>query len=74
MGAAFHFEHSLTFAQDRAEEILRRIPALPGVFALRGADESAQPYLTRTANLQRRMARLLADLIDSIPVPQGGRP
>jgi len=60
VAAAFHFEHSLSFAPDRAAEILRTIPALPGVCALRGADESAQPYLTRAANLQRRMARLLA--------------
>ena len=67
MAAAFHFEHSLSFAPDRAAEILRGIPALPGVFALRGADEAAQPYLTRAANLQRRMARLLAppDTVDN---------
>jgi hypothetical protein len=65
VAAAFYFEHSLSFAPDRAAEILRTIPALPGVFALHGnppgAGESApQPYLTRAANLQRRMARLLA--------------
>lgn len=60
MAAWFEFEHSLPFAPERAAEILRAIPALPGVFALRGADENAQPYLTRTANLQRRMQRLLA--------------
>ena len=62
VGDAFHFEHSLQFTPERAAEILRGVPSLPGVFALRGADENAQPYLTRTANLQRRMARLLAPL------------
>jgi len=63
----FEFEHSLNFTRERAAEILRGVPALPGVFALQGADESAQPYLTRTANLQRRMQRLLApaDAVDA---------
>lgn len=60
MAAGFAFEQRLSFAPERAAEILRGIPALPGVFALRGSDESAQPYLTRAANLQRRMQRLLA--------------
>jgi len=60
VAAAFQFEHSLSFTPDRAVEILRTIPALPGIFALRGAEESAQPYLTRAANLQRRMQRLLS--------------
>src|SRR5260370_6861204 len=56
----FHFEHKVDFAPERAEEILRAVPALPGVFALRGAREDAEPYLTRTADLRRRMRRLLA--------------
>ena len=42
-----------------AEEILRSVPALPGVFALRGERETDEPYLTRTADLRRRMTRLL---------------
>jgi len=71
VAAAFQFEHSLSFTPERAAEILRTIPALPGVFALRGADESAQPYLTRAANLQRRMARLLApkEIVDAAGKP-----
>ena len=40
-------------------EILRSVPALPGVFALRGEDPRAEPYLTRTADMRRRMTRLL---------------
>ncbi len=47
------------FAPERAEEILRAMPALPGVFALCGAREGDEPYLTRTADLRRRMRRLL---------------
>ena len=47
----------------QAEAVLRSIPALPGVFALRGHNspdgQPAQPYLTRTADLRRRVKRLL---------------
>jgi excinuclease ABC subunit C len=59
----FHFEHSVPFSPENpveAEAILRAIPAEPGIFALRGHDASAQPYLTRTADLRRRARRLLA--------------
>lgn len=55
----FHFDHIIDFVPQRAEEILRAVPALPGVFALCGAREGDEPYLTRTADLRRRMRRLL---------------
>lgn len=42
-------------AQPRWEEI----PAAAGVFALFGAEERAEPYLSRTPNLRRRIRRLL---------------
>jgi excinuclease ABC subunit C len=35
------------------------VPAGPGVVALRGFKDSDEPYLTRTADLRRRMRRLL---------------
>ena len=38
---------------------MRTVPAGPGVFALRGAKDTDEPYLTRTADLRRRMRRLL---------------
>jgi excinuclease UvrABC nuclease subunit len=60
VGLSFHFDHVVDFAPDRAEEILRAVPAMPGVFALCGVRESDEPYLTRTADLRRRMRRLLA--------------
>ena len=63
MATHFHFEHSVPFSPENpveAEAILRAIPAEPGIFALRGHDASAQPYLTRTADLRRRARRLLA--------------
>lgn len=60
MSAGFHFANAVDFVPERAREILRGVPEQPGVFALRGAEANAEPYLTRTANLRRRMARLLA--------------
>jgi hypothetical protein len=56
----FHFEHSVSFTPEDSTEILHRIPALPGVFALRGDDPAAEPYLTRAADIRRRITRLLA--------------
>jgi excinuclease ABC subunit C len=56
---SFHFEHTLPFAPEQADEILRSIPAQPGVFALRGPRAEDAPYLTQTTDLRRRMRRLL---------------
>ncbi len=60
MATGFQFERRVAFAPEDAEEILRSVPALPGVFALRGERESDEPYLTRAADLRRRVMRLLA--------------
>lgn len=59
MATSFHFEHIVDFSPADAEAILRGVPALPGVFALCGTKADDQPYLTRTADLRRRMRRLL---------------
>jgi excinuclease ABC subunit C len=59
VATSFHFEHVLDFTPGQADEILRTIPALPGVFALCGARKEDSPYLTQTADLRRRMRRLL---------------
>jgi excinuclease ABC subunit C len=59
VATSFHFDHVLDFTPDRADEILRTIPAEPGVFALCGARKEDAPYLTQTADLRRRMRRLL---------------
>ncbi|MBB5055799.1 hypothetical protein HDF16_000468 [Granulicella aggregans] len=59
MVANFQFAVASSFEPSRAEEILRAVPAVPGVFALRGFKETDEPYLTRTADLRRRMRRLL---------------
>jgi excinuclease ABC subunit C len=59
VATSFHFDHSLDFAPERADEILRTVPAQPGVFALRGPRAEDAPYLTQTTDLRRRMRRLL---------------
>lgn len=51
-------EHSLPF--DPQNPCWNEIPAEPGVFALFGEDERAEPYLNRTPNLRRRLRRLLS--------------
>ncbi|MEO6803735.1 MAG: excinuclease ABC subunit C, partial [Granulicella sp.] len=59
MAAPFHFDHVVAFSPENATEILRTIPTLPGVFALCGARDTDEPYLTRTTDIRRRVRRLL---------------
>jgi len=47
------------FAAERDAEIFAAIPAAPAVFLLRGEDAQAEPYVSKTANLRRRLQRLL---------------
>jgi len=49
----------LEFAPERDAEIFAAVPASPAVFLLRGADAQAHPYVSKTANLRRRLQRLL---------------
>ena len=60
VGTAFQFGARIEFDAAHAADILRSVPALPGVFALRGENAQAEPYLTRAADLRRRVTRLLA--------------
>ena len=60
MAARFQFEHSVDFSPAGSAEILRRLPTAAGILCLRGAGASHEPYLTRTTDLRRRAARLLA--------------
>ncbi len=57
--ASFPFEHAAEFRPEVAREVVRAIPDLPGVVCLYGHGEVDRPYLTRTASLRRRVARLL---------------
>jgi excinuclease ABC subunit C len=49
----------LEFASERDAEIFAAIPAAPAVFLLRGEGPQAEPYVSKTANLRRRLQRLL---------------
>lgn len=52
--------HSIPFAPDHPPDFFAQFAAAPAVFALRGADGSAEPYVSKTANLRRRLLRLLS--------------
>jgi excinuclease ABC subunit C len=52
--------HSIPFSTDHGADFFAQFPAAPSVFALRGADNSAEPYVSKTTNLRKRLQRLLA--------------
>ena len=49
----------LEFRPEQDAEIFAEIPAAPAVFLLSGNDPAAEPYVSKTANLRRRLIRLL---------------
>jgi len=51
--------HRLDFETGRDREIFSGVPAQPAVFLLRGHDPG-EPYVSKTANLRRRLQRLLS--------------
>ena len=51
--------HRLEFSPECNGEIFAAVPAAPAVFLLRGADAQSEPYVSKTANLRRRLQRLL---------------
>lgn len=58
----------LAFDPTRDEDFFRALPARPAVCLIQPRRELAEPYLIRTANLQRRLQRLLGP-----PGPATGR-
>ncbi len=54
------FEHSLDVPETVADEWLESVPARAAVFALFGHEAGSEPYISKTANLRKRMQRLLA--------------
>jgi excinuclease ABC subunit C len=52
--------HSIPFSSDQSPDFFAQFPASPAVFVLRGAEESAEPYVSKSANLRKRLQRLLA--------------
>lgn len=59
MNARPIFEHEVTFAPERAAEVLRALPAGAGVVSLFGHAATDRPFLLGSANLRRRLQRLL---------------
>jgi excinuclease ABC subunit C len=49
----------LEFTPERDAEVFAAVPATSAVFLLRGEDTQAEPYVSKTANLRRRLQRLL---------------
>jgi len=52
----------LEFTPERDAELFSAVPAAPAVFLLRAADQQAEPYVSKTANLRRRLQRLLGPI------------
>lgn len=51
--------HCIEFDPARDAEVFASVPAAPAVFLLRGDDAHAEPYVSKSANLRRRLQRLL---------------
>lgn len=49
----------MEFIPERDVEIFAAVPAAPAVFLLNAGDAKAEPYVGKTANLRRRLIRLL---------------
>jgi excinuclease ABC subunit C len=54
----------LEFTPALDAEVFAAVPAAPAVFLLRGEDSQAEPYVSKTANLRRRLQRLLGPLTE----------
>lgn len=52
--------HSISFSADANADFFAQFPAAPAVFSARAANEGAEPYVSKTANLRRRLQRLLS--------------
>jgi excinuclease UvrABC nuclease subunit len=60
----FVLSERLEFAPERDADIFAAVPADPAVFLLRGSDATAEPYISKTANLRRRLQRLLGPVAE----------
>lgn len=49
----------LEFVPEQDAEIFASVPGAAAVFLLRGAEAGSEPYISKTANLRRRLLRLL---------------
>ena len=51
--------HCIEFVPASDADASSMVPAAPAVFLLRGQDPQSEPYVSKTANLRRRLQRLL---------------
>ena len=56
----FVLRERLEFQPEHDSEIFSAVPPAPAVFLVRGADSASEPYVSKTANLRRRLQRLLS--------------
>jgi excinuclease ABC subunit C len=56
----FVLSERIEFRPESDNDIFSAAPAAPAVFLLRGEDANSEPYVTKTANLRRRLQRLLS--------------
>jgi excinuclease ABC subunit C len=61
---AWVLSEQLEFVPDRDRRIFAAVPSAPAVFVLHGRDREAQPYIGKTANLRRRLERLLGSPLE----------
>ncbi len=54
------FSQRTEFLPEAGDSFFSSIAAAPAVFALRGSDPQAEPYVSKSANLRRRLQRLLS--------------
>jgi excinuclease UvrABC nuclease subunit len=50
----------IQFRPEADSEVFSAVAAAPAVFLLRGEDANSEPYVSKTANLRRRLQRLLS--------------
>ena len=53
-------QNLLEFRPEFDAELFSEVPPAPAVFLLRGSDPASEPYISKTANLRRRLERLLS--------------
>ncbi len=58
------FTERIDFTPDRDAEAFAAVPSGPAVFSLRSDDPAAEPYVSKTASLRRRLHRLLDPVTD----------
>ena len=52
--------HSIPFSPDHPQDFFAQFPSTAAVFVLRGRDGAAEPYVSKSTNLKKRLLRLLA--------------